>query len=215
MSVSPCSAYVLPLPDVIKHLFTEPLFARFAGVRTQGMIESPFYARLDAAHGGAISAFAVSEEPRVDPAAAPAAAAVAEPPADPPADAHMAGDSDFEDDPDFPAADPDPRDEVMTGNGDTLVLMFGLFCDGVQLHESRRSSTTVFSLKCLDLPGFLVGTNLASYNIAFIDGPKEPTCMTDILLRILAEFKELEPLGITDDAGARCDPPPDCRCIRY
>ena len=193
-----CSGFVLPLADVIKHLFTEPLFARFAGVRTQGMLDSEFYARLDAAHGGALSALARGSDPAPDESVHH----------DEGIAAHATGSSAVDADPldqggqDWPVADPDPRDEVMTGNGDTIILMFGLFVDGVQLHSSGRSSTTVFSLKCLDLPGFMVGTNMASYNIAFIDGPKEPTCMTQILAHILTQFKTFEPQGITGDDGA-------------
>lgn len=47
--------------------------------------------------------------------------------------------------------DPDPTDEVMTGDGDPLTLLFALFVDGVQLHDHGRATTTVIGLKCLDL----------------------------------------------------------------
>lgn len=97
--------------------------------------------------------------------------------------------------------DADASDEIGTAHGETMVLLFGLFVDGVQLHNTGRSTTTVFSLKCLDLPGFLVNSDLACYTMAFVDGPKEPTNMTQLVLAILHQFKVFEPDGVTDADG--------------
>ena len=99
-------------------------------------------------------------------------------------------------------ADADPRDEVMTAYGTDMVLLFGLFVDGVQLHQHGRSTTTVFCLKCLELPGFLANTDLATYTLTFVEGPKEPTCMTTLLMAILRQFKIFEPTGVETADGA-------------
>lgn len=191
--VGVCSGFVLPITDVIRHLFSNATFARFAGVRTQAMLESPFYARLDAAHDGAISALSVAD------ADAPAVGL-----AQPADDGEVPASSEHDTEQLQPVEDADPSDEVMTGGGDTLALLFGLFVDGVQLHANGRSTTTVVSLKCLDLPGFLVGTKVASYNLAFISGPKEPTCMTDFVHIILHQFKEYEPKVTREGVPTRC-----------
>jgi len=181
---------------VIKHMFSNIDFARFAGVRTQAMLESEWYAKVDAAHGGAVSAMATAET--ADHPMETDHAAQAEPHNAP--TTLVDADVPDEDESLYEVCDSDPSDEVMTGDGDSLCLLFGLFVDGVQLHVSGRSTTTVLSLKCLDLPGFLVCSKVASYNLAFIDGPKEPTCMTDFMMMVLAEFKKCEPS--TDKDGA-------------
>lgn len=200
-----CSAYVLPLASVINHLFGEPQFARFAGTRTQALLDSAVYKRVDEAHGYAISALA---EASVQDQSNPSGDAAGNP--EPSQAGNIAGDSDAsvtsDDDADVPMSDdqsdpleevgdPDPSDEVMTANGDVSAIMFALFVDGVQLHQSGSATTTVVSLKCLDLPGFLVNTDMASFNLAFIGGKKEPTCMTQFLDIILEKFKAAEPMG--------------------
>lgn len=194
-----CSAFVLALRDVIRLMFSNPDFAQYAGVRTRAMLDSPYYAHLDAAHNYAISA--LSSEPDAE------ASSVLNPALATPMPgitgqgcANEAEESAEEDELDA-VEDPDPSDEVMTGEGDTLVLLFSLFVDGVQLKQGNRETTTVVSLKCMDQPGYLVGTNVASYNVAFISGPKEPTCMTDILGVLVHQFKELEPSMAPDSAG--------------
>lgn len=250
-------AYVLPLADVINHLFGDPTFARFVGIRTLAVLESPRYRRLDIAHGMAISTLASPDLrlPTPPPAPAPDPADTDLPPACDPAPAgtdlppagdpacvrHVpdpsvplpvsssvwedyAGDCEGVTDDDLPlspAARPadepdhhwDPSDmnpvdpdvdasaHIGTAHGETMVLLFGLFVDGVQLHNTGRSMTTVFSLKCLDLPGFLVNTDLACYTIAFVDGPKEPSNMTQLVLTILHQFKVFEPTGVADADG--------------
>lgn len=198
-----CRAFVLPLRDVVRHMFGDPTFAEYAGVRTIAMLQSPKYRRLDEAHGGAISALA-NPNYAPQPLPAPPGAGACHPgPGD-------IGVSDHSLPPQPPAhtaqyeyahdgqhvENPDARDEEMTAHGEELILLFGLFVDGVQLHQHGRSTTTVFCLKCLDLPAFLVNTDLAAYTIAFIEGPKEPTCMTQILLSILKQFKFFEPSGV-------------------
>lgn len=204
-----CRAFILPLADVINHLFGEPTFARYAGTRTMAMLQCPLYRRLDLAHGCALSALA-------DPKLASGLVAGDQPagsatdcdaPVQPTEEARgvVSGCSDH-----VPASpesddlvDPDPQDDLMTAHGPDMVLLFGLFVDGVQLHGHGRSTTTVFALKCLDLPGFLANTDLASYTIAFIDGPKEPTCMTTVMMTILKQFKIFEPAGVEHAPGAQ------------
>lgn len=231
-SMQLCSGFVLSIVDVIQHMFSNPVFAKHAGVRTRAMLESPFYARLDAAHDGALSALTVNSAP--DQARAtdghsthdvggarstpPLQKAVPVQGLSHPLDEGLAGSArragpnterpegdgphSESDGPDVLAVeDPDPSDEFMTGAGPTLTLLFGLFVDGVQLHASGESTTTVVSLKCLDLPGFLVGSKLASYNLGFVSGPKEPTCMTDFLNLILKEFKAYEPAVVVHPDG--------------
>ena len=220
-----CRAFVLPLADVIRHLWGDPMFARFAGTRTLAMLECPLYSRLDLAHGGAISALAQSDcairDPIIIPEGggpAPAvhgppqpaqdgggpAAAARRPPVPaqdgggPAAAAHEpAEESDLD-----AVEDPDPSDDHMTAHGKSMIMLFGLFVDGVQLHGHGRHTTTVFVLKCLDLPGFLVNTDLAAYTLAYIEGPKEPTCMTEILMTVLKQFKIFEPSGVEHGDGA-------------
>lgn len=182
------------------------------------MVHSARYRRLDEAHGGAISALAdpsYAAQPLPDDGAGPAAPAPGGHSApSPPRAIHPGVPAHIPLQMPGPAAheyayereggdldDPDPRDEIMTAHGEEMVLLFGLFVDGVQLHQHGRSTTTVFCLKCLDLPGFLVNTDLASYTIAFIEGPKEPTCMTSILLTILKQFKMFEPTGVQHADG--------------
>lgn len=197
-----CSGFVLSIRDVIRLLFSNPTFARFAGTRTRAMLDSALYASIDSAHDGAISALASSD------GTASADVGVGEHgsglvAANEPAHEDLLPVERQESDDAAhlnPVQDTDPSDEVMTGDGDTLVLLFGVFVDGVQLHTTAKDTTTVVSLKCIDLPGFLVGTNVASYNLAFISGPKEPTCLTDFMSLILHQFKEVEP-KITRDAG--------------
>lgn len=175
----------------MKHLFGEPTFARYAGTRSQALLDSPAYTRVDSAHGGALSALSSAYEPvPVEGVDAPVAGRVAQ---------KASEDSDSGEFAEV--SDPDPLDEVMTGDGDVLTLLFALFVDGVQLHQHGRSTTTVVALKCLDLPGFLCNTDLACYPLAFIDGPKEPTNLSQFMLRILQQFKKVEPFGTADLDG--------------
>lgn len=182
----------------MKHLFRADTFARFAGTRTQAMIQSDFYAQLDEAHGGSISA--------LDSRSTVPASVEPQTPQHPP-DCHQSP-AEPCDVPDFGHVDSDPSDEVMTGAGDTLTLFFALFVDGVQLHGHGRSTTTVIALKCLDLPGFLCNTDLACYSFAFISGPKEPSDLSEIMAIILQQFKCREPV-MTDE----CDG--ECACLVY
>lgn len=193
-----CSAYVLNMKDVINHLFGEPMFARFAGTRTHAMLDSPFYQRIDKAHGRALSALDSQDQ-----AACAQDAHIATEDADTPACAgpstqpaineETASDGDI--------VDPDPTDEVATGDGETLTLLFALFIDGVQLHGHGRATTTVVGLKCIDLPGFLCNTDLACFPLAYIGGVKEPTCLTQITHIILKQFKDHEVSTDTDAEG--------------
>lgn len=107
------------------------------------------------------------------------------------------GDDDAEwvDNPLHHVDDPDPRDELPPPEGDTITLFFGLFVDGVQLHQHGRSTTAVICVKCLDLPCFLATTDHSCYPLAFIDGPKEPTNMSEIMQYVLKAFKVSEPMG--------------------
>lgn len=193
-----CSAYVMALPDVIRMMFSNPEHARYAGTRTKAMLDSPYYAHLNSAHNNAISALACSEAGSCTREGTPHA-----PESSGPESTGQGGQEAGADQEDQLEAveDPDPSDEVMTGSGDTIVLLYAIFVDGVQLHQGNRETTTVISLKNLDLPGFLVGTKTASYNLAFISGPKEPTCLTDILALIVRQFKEFEPKMTPDAAG--------------
>lgn len=158
------------------------------------MISSPFYQQVDEAHGSAISALSSlpsspGEGPRPPGRGFEATASADTRAPDltpPPPDCHV---------------DPDPSDEVMTGDCDTLTLLFGVFVDGVQLHQHGRATTTVIGIKCLDLPGFLSHTDLASYALAFIGGPKEPSNLSEIMAIVLKQFKLHEPMGYADDKG--------------
>ena len=97
----------------------------------------------------------------------------------------------------------EPSDEVMTGAGAILFLLFGIFCDGVQLYGNNKSTTTVIAIKCLDMPGSLVNKNLANYLLAFIGGQHEPTCMQDFLHIIVEQFKAFEPVRPRSDGVTR------------
>lgn len=57
-------------------------------------------------------------------------------------------------------------------------------------------------LKCMDLPGFLVNTDLSCYALAFIGGSKEPTNLSEIMSVILFQFKKHEPTGCAAADGA-------------
>lgn len=201
---------MLQVRDVVQHLFGEPVFARFAGTRTQALLDSPLYERLDNAHGKAISELA-REDVRMDGSDEEMLPGHAANGASESTRSERvqgtASDSDFEL---GEVSDPDPLDEVMTAHGDTMTLFFGLFIDGVSLHQHGRSSTTVVAIKCMDLPGFLCNTDLACYPLAFIDGPKEPTNLVQFMALILRQFKEFEPMGAEDEQGVL--PGTDCLC---
>lgn len=208
-----CSAYVLGLKNVVRYLFGDLAFARFAGTRLQGLMDSPLFQDVDAAHGFALTRL-VQEQPAADAADECAADDAPELQQHFP---HEHGESDrwpantpsqeesqqnrpdgWDTESELGVADaPEPSDEIHTGLGDRLCLLFALFVDGVQLHQHGRATTTVISIKCLDLPGFLSNTKLASFNIAFISGPKEPTNLTALMDIILQQFKDHEPLGCT------------------
>lgn len=265
-----CSAYILNLADVIGHLFGVPMFAKFAGTRTEALLNSPLYQHLDDMHGGAISAL-TSIESMVDAACRSGGSFKADTDTDSPPEPRLRGNGTPDasgpdvgssvpqpkpsagavvNSPDLPSnavfrqktpppviasgagpstrpppigshavtsapspvrpsvendmVDPDPSDEQMTGAGDALTLMFGIFVDGVQLHGHGRATTTVIGVKCLDLPGFLANTDLACYVLSFIAGPKEPTILTEIMTIILKQFKTHEPMGCQDDKGVSC-----------
>lgn len=198
----PCSAYVLRLKDVVNHLFGEQMFAKFAGVRTRAMLDSPFFERLDQAHGGALSMLSSRDE--VQNTSARESDAVQGDDAG--AGSSLGATACDTDASDCEAVDPDPTDEVMTGGGDSLTLLCALFIDGVQLHDHGRATTTVVGLKFLDLPGFLCNTDVACFPLAYIGGSKEPTCLTEITALILEQFKNHEVSavkGIDGDASHR------------
>lgn len=189
----------------MNHLFGVEMFARFAGTRTQAMLDSPFFSNLDRAHGHALSALTAAEA--MDHGAEPVglqSKARREPSPFSPRQSEtgrelpslsptpILHDS---------AVDPDPTDEEMTGAGDSLTLLFALFVDGVQLHAHGRATTTVVGIKCLDLPGFLCNTDLACYTLAFIGGAKEPSNLSQFMEKILEEFKRHEPSGSRDAEG--------------
>lgn len=191
-----CSAYVLPLKDIVDHLFGEQMFARYAGTRTQAMLDSPVFQKLDASHGQALSTLSSHRiglnadvvAPSTDLGQIASSSRSSEAILD-------TGVSDSE------RVDPDPTDEVMTGEGDRIALLFALFIDGVQLHDHGRATTTVVGLKCLDLPGFLSNTDLASFPIAYIGGAKEPTDLSEFMKLILQQFKKHEPYGTASSEG--------------
>lgn len=189
-----CSAYILKLADVIRHLFGVEAFAKFAGTRTHAFLDSDFYQHLDHAHNGAISALSPGSAGQTRGNNSNVALGAASP-----ASPSSIGACPTTEVPD--SVNADPIDEVMTANGDTMTLFFALFVDGVQLHAHGRATTTVVGVKCLDLPGFLCNTDLASYPLAFIGGSKEPTNMSEIMAIILKQFKNHEPDGWVDDKG--------------
>lgn len=185
------------------------MFARFAGTRTLAMVGSDLYAEVDAAHGNAISALSSPTDNPVQPPEEDPTLAHAESLDVPPATEGGVDQGDNEStgsepqDPLEEVGDPDPSDEIMTANGESMVLLFGLFMDGVQLFAHGRSTTAVVSMKCLDMPGFLANTDLASYTIAFIGGPKEPTTLTTLTRLILDQFKYFEPKGVVGGDGVK------------
>ena len=189
-----CSAYILKLADVIRHLFGVEAFAKFAGTRTHAFLDSEFYQHLDYAHNGAISVLSQGSLGQTSGNNSTTALA-----ADTPTSPSSIGACPSTEAPD--SVNADPIDEVMTANGDTMTLFFALFVDGVQLHAHGRATTTVVGVKCLDLPGFLCNTDMASYPLAFIGGSKEPTNMSEIMAIILKQFKDHEPDGWVDDKG--------------
>ena len=179
------------LRDVVRHMFLDPEFARGAGTRTTAFKCSPYYAQVDQASGGLLSQWDSSLAPGGCGSTQPRQSADREsgqpslpapvgtaslPIAD---DVAMPGEG---------IAQSDPLDEVRTGDGAVMVLLFALFCDGVQLHQKSQSTTVVITLKCLDQPGFLVGKLVSSFNIAFIGGPQEPTCMKDFVAIFVQQF---------------------------
>lgn len=211
------------ITEVINHLFGDPQFARFAGTRSAAMLESALYKRVDAAHGMALSALDSNGMNSVDNAEDEVEAddgaedgpidggsdtteifsdwSDADDDVQPACDRGVQGESSESENLEE-VCDPDPSDETMTGAGDVAAILFALFVDGVQLHQNANATTTVVSLKCLDLPGFLSNTDLASFNLAFIGGKKEPTCMTEFMDLILRQFKEREPMGSLQPDGA-------------
>lgn len=181
------------------------------------MTDAPHFQDVDAAHGYALSRLVHVQPPADDdPEEGEAGADIPEGQellpggveAPPPLHVYLPPDeeggpppSDLPDDlsEDGMPEETDPSDEIHMGQGDKLGLLFALFVDGVQLHQHGRATTTVISLKCLDLPGFLANTALASFNLAFISGPKEPTNLTGVMRLILGQFKQHEPVGgVTD-----------------
>jgi hypothetical protein len=209
-----CSGYILSLADIIRHLFTNPLFARYAGTRTQAMLDSPWYRDIDRSVHGLLSALrddggmVGSDADESDGHGGPGRvgslsnrgsdAEVERNSADDSPSGHVTG-ADAEDELQE-VQDPDPSDEVMTGEGDHIALLWAIFTDGVQMYDKTQATTMVFSIKCLCLPGWLVQTLAASYNIAFVGGNKEPAILKDFLCEILKMFKAYEPRPAADGA---------------
>lgn len=190
-----CSGYVLNIADVIRHMFSDQLFARFAGTRTCAFLDSEFYSALDKAHHGLLSQFSVDGNARgcsKSEGGGPASLGDEAVTGSPQGELYKCA-SDTSDPADLEATG-DPSDEVMTGAGDLLVLLFGVFIDGVQLYSNNKSTTTVIALKCLDLPACLVNKNLANYLLAFIGGRSEPSCLQDFIHIIVKQFKLYEVL---------------------
>lgn len=184
---------MLKLANVINHLFGEEQFARCAGTRSQAMLDSQWDNQLDTVHGKALTALASNV---VDTAEVQQSCSDAVGTAPRPASLGIVGEiSDAEQE----CVDPDPTDEVMTGNGDSLTLLFALFVDGVQLHDHGRATTTVMGLKCLDLPAFLSSTDLACFPLAYIGGSKEPSNLSEFMMIVLQQFKSHEPLGVDEN----------------
>lgn len=98
----------------------------------------------------------------------------------------------------------DVTDEFPPPEGDRIILLFGAFVDGVQLSQHGRTSTTVISIRCLDMPGHLSTTDIASYPAAFIGGIncKEPTTMSELMQYFCHPFKEHEPMGELQPDGS-------------
>lgn len=179
----------------------EPMFAKYAGTRPRAMIESPAYQFVDEAHDGGIShlsgvttAGSGVARTSCDAGSLPVGTATEA------GEAGACSDSDHDDNSDTYH---DAGEEFMTGVGQTIALLFGIFVDGVLMHKNGKATTTIISVKCLDLPAFLCQTELASYTWGFIGGKKEPTCMTQILDLLLQQFKNHELSGRFDENGER------------
>lgn len=197
-----CSAYVLKLEDAINHLFGEPMFARFAGTRSLSMMDSPLYERLDRAHGGALTALSSSHDSVTVDAATSNVREDVDEVGGPSHHTQLPAHSDVAEDDNVT---PDPTDEIMTGDNDTIALFFALFVDGVQLHDHGRATTTVVGLKCLDLPGFMCNSDLSCFPLAYIGGKKEPTNLSQFMTLLLQQFKDHEAFGCRDEQGENRD----------
>jgi hypothetical protein len=209
-----CSGYILSLADIIRHLFMNPLFARFAGTRTQAMLDSPWYHEVDRSVHGLLSALrddgstagsdAVEGEGRERPGDVGIQSSQrydAEVERNGEDGSHSGDSTGVDAEGELQEVqDPDPSDEVMTGAGDHLALLWAIFHDGVQMYDKTQATTMVFSIKCLCLPGWLVHTLAASFNIAFVGGNKEPSILKGFLGEILKMFKAYEPRPSLDGA---------------
>jgi hypothetical protein len=199
-----CSGYILSLADVIRHLFMNPVFARFAGTRTQAMLDSPWYQEVDRSVHGLLSALrddgSTADERHGQTGAGDLCSKSSHGSDDEDVERNRDGGGHSEDvsghdtdgEPEE-VQDPDPSDEVMTGAGDHLALLWAIFHDGVQMYDKTQATTMVFSTKCLCLPSWLVQTLAASYNIAFVGGNKEPAILKGFLCEILRMYKAYEP----------------------
>lgn len=200
--------------------------AKHAGTRTLGIVELEIFQHLDSQYEGSISFL---HNPQSHPdygeggdasdggmhgegeespshtgifsgAQLPGTPLCRVPPTSPSSDDDIDADSGDEE-AHYPAHHPDPSDSFPPHNGEQFMLFFGLFVDGVQLHQHGRHTTTVIALKLLDLPGFLSHKDCAAYPIGYISGPKEPTTMTTIIELIMQQFKQYEPKGVRVENG--------------
>ena len=187
-------------------MFLDPAFAHGAGTRTIAFKSSPYYAQLDQATGGLLSRHDSSLAPGGD-ETTPLRPGTNPDTGQSPDPARSAPLPVWTDDIDAPGEDiaqSDPLDEVRTGDGDVMVLLFAIFCDGVQLHQKSQSTTVVITLKCLDQPSWLVGKLISCFNVAFIGGPKEPTCLKDFVAIFLEQFAQFIAELDADASGASC-----------
>jgi hypothetical protein len=130
-----CSGYILSLADItsgIRHLFMNPLFARFAGTRTQAMLDSLWYHEADRSVHGLLSTLrddggkAGSDTDECDDHEGPGdVGSLSSHAYDAEVERNSDGRSHSEDITgiDAEVQDPDPSDEVMTGAGDHRALL--------------------------------------------------------------------------------------------
>jgi hypothetical protein len=100
-----------------------------------------------------------------------------------------------------PSVGGDPAGELFADGAEPLVLDIAIAADGVQLHQKSLATTAIVVAKCLSLPCHLVHTLMASYNFAFIGGPKEPTTLSDFIAIVLRQFALCEPEVHYDENG--------------
>ena len=140
----------------------------------QSVLESPYFKHLDQKSGGALT-----RDIHLDQAAA---------------GAHLPSS--------VGAVAQRAADEVHCGKGDHVTLLGATFVDGVQMHNGSKYTTTALSIKFMDLPAHLVQTLAASYNVAFISGPKEPSDLTSFMKHLLAQLEDAAPETVTAHAAS-------------